>query len=211
MANGVRQICLLLIPSAVLMAVLAEPITRLVYQRGEFGAEATDLVTEAMVWWSISLPFQGVSLLFSRTFFSLQQPWATTALAGANLVVNALVALALYKPFGIAGHRDRHRGRHAGHDDRPGLAAARAARRHRGRGHAGRGRADAGGRGAAGGDGLRRLVRPRRGARPLAGRPDRHGGRGDRRRPGRLRRGGLGCWACPEARQIRALLPGGRR
>ena len=37
MANGVRQICLLLIPSAVLMAVLAEPITRLVYERGEFG------------------------------------------------------------------------------------------------------------------------------------------------------------------------------
>ena len=85
MATGVRQICLLLIPSAVLMAVLAEPITRLVYQRGEFGPEATDLVTEALVWWSISLPFQGVSLLFSRTFFSLQRPWATTALAGANL------------------------------------------------------------------------------------------------------------------------------
>ena len=83
-------------------------------------------MTEALVWWSISLPFQGVSLLFSRTFFSLQQPWATTALAGANLVVNALVALALYEPFGIAGHRDRHGGRHAGDDDRPGLAPARA-------------------------------------------------------------------------------------
>ena len=103
MANGVRQICLLLIPSAVLMAVLAEPITRLVYQRGEFDAQATELVRTALIWWSISLPFQGVSLLFSRTFFSLQSPWATTALAGANMVVNSLVALALYKPFGIAG------------------------------------------------------------------------------------------------------------
>jgi putative peptidoglycan lipid II flippase len=103
MANGVRQICLLLIPSAVLMAVLAEPITRLLYERGAFDARATDLVTTALVWWSISLPFQGVSLLFSRTFFSLQKPWATTALAGVNLVVNAVVALALYEPFGIAG------------------------------------------------------------------------------------------------------------
>ena len=103
MANGVRQICLLLIPSAVLMAVLAVPVTRLVYQRGAFGNEATDLVSEAMVWWSISLPFQGVSLLFSRTFFSLQRPWATTALAGVNLVVNAVLAAALYGPFGIGG------------------------------------------------------------------------------------------------------------
>jgi putative peptidoglycan lipid II flippase len=103
MGNGVRQICLLLIPSAVLMAVLAEPITRLLYERGVFGAGATDLVAEALVWWSISLPFQGVSLLLSRTFFSLQRPWATTALAGANLVVNAAIAAALYEPLGVAG------------------------------------------------------------------------------------------------------------
>jgi putative peptidoglycan lipid II flippase len=103
MGSGVRQICLLLIPSAVLMAVLAEPIIRLVYQRGVFGPEATDLTSTALVWWSISLPFQGVSLLFSRTFFSLQQPWATTALAGVNMLVNAGIAAALYGPFGIAG------------------------------------------------------------------------------------------------------------
>jgi putative peptidoglycan lipid II flippase len=103
MAGGVRQICLLLIPSAVLMAVLAEPITRLVYERGAFGSEATDLTSTAMFWWSISLPFQGVSLLFSRTFFSLQRPWATTALAGLNLVVNAVLAALLHGPFEIAG------------------------------------------------------------------------------------------------------------
>ena len=101
--NGVRQIAMLLIPSAVIMAVLAEPITRLVYQRGEFDAAATDLVSEAMLWWAFSLPFQGISLLFSRTYFSLQKPWTTTALAGGNLVVNAIVAAALYEPYGVAG------------------------------------------------------------------------------------------------------------
>jgi putative peptidoglycan lipid II flippase len=103
MGNGVRQICLWLIPSAVIMAVLAEPITRLVYERGEFGPAATELTSTALVWWSIALPFQGVSLLLSRTFFSLQRPWATTALAGLNLVVNAALAAALYGPFDIAG------------------------------------------------------------------------------------------------------------
>jgi putative peptidoglycan lipid II flippase len=103
MTNGVRQVMLLLIPSAVVMAVLAHPITQLVYQRGAFGVHATDLVSTAMVWWSISLPFQGVSLLFSRTFFSLQRPWETTMLSLVNLVVNAGLAAALYAPLGIAG------------------------------------------------------------------------------------------------------------
>jgi putative peptidoglycan lipid II flippase len=103
MANGTRQILLTLIPSAAIMAVLAVPITRLVYQRGAFNGEATDLVSEAMVVWALSLPAQGASLLFSRTFFSLQRPWITTALAVANMSVNALISLALYKPLGVKG------------------------------------------------------------------------------------------------------------
>ena len=103
MANGVRQIGLLLIPSAVIMAVLAEPITRLVYERGEFDEAATDLVAEAMLWWALSLPFQGISLLFSRTYFSLQKPWTNTALAGGNLLVNVIAAALLYEPFGVGG------------------------------------------------------------------------------------------------------------
>jgi putative peptidoglycan lipid II flippase len=85
------------------MAVLAEPITRLVYERGQFDPSATNLVSEAMFWWAFSLPAQGVSLLLSRTYFSLQRPWMTTALAGANMVVNAIVALVLYKPLGVGG------------------------------------------------------------------------------------------------------------
>jgi putative peptidoglycan lipid II flippase len=103
MASGVRQVLLALIPSAVLMMVLAEPITRLVYQRGEFGTSATHLVAQGMFWWALSLPAQGASLMFSRTFFSLQRPWITTALAFANMGVNATVSLILYKPFGLAG------------------------------------------------------------------------------------------------------------
>jgi putative peptidoglycan lipid II flippase len=103
MANGTRQILLTLIPSAAIMAVLAVPITRVVYQRGAFGVGATHLVSEAMVIWALSLPAQGASLLFSRTFFSLQRPWVTTALSVANMSVNALISLALYKPLGVKG------------------------------------------------------------------------------------------------------------
>jgi putative peptidoglycan lipid II flippase len=103
MARGVRQTLLLLIPSAALMAVLSVPITRLVYQRGAFGGGATHLVSEALLCWSFSLPFQGASLLFSRTFFSLQKPWFTTGVAVANLVVNAAFSAIFYYPWGIVG------------------------------------------------------------------------------------------------------------
>jgi putative peptidoglycan lipid II flippase len=103
MATGMRQIFLLLIPAAAFTLVLATPIVRLVFEHGAFGPDSTDRVSTALFWFSFSLPFAGVNLLLTRTFFSLQRPWIPTALATANLVVNTLISLALYKPFGIAG------------------------------------------------------------------------------------------------------------
>jgi putative peptidoglycan lipid II flippase len=102
-ANGVRQIALLLIPAAFATAVLAEPLTRLVYQRGQFGAGSTDAVAEALLWFSFSLPFSGANLLLTRTFFSLQRPWFPTTLAGMSLLINTGVSAALYEPLGIGG------------------------------------------------------------------------------------------------------------
>lgn len=101
--NGMRQINLLLIPSAALLLVLAVPITRLVYQRGAFTGHSTHLVSTALFWFAFSLPFAGVNLLLSRTFFSLQRPWIPTKLAAMNMVVDVIVSVALYKPLGIAG------------------------------------------------------------------------------------------------------------
>jgi putative peptidoglycan lipid II flippase len=103
MANGMRQIFLLLVPAAAATLALSEPITRLIYQHGRFGSSSTDLVSSALFWFSFSLPFSGVNLLLTRTFFSLQKPWITTGIAGLNLSVNVAVSVALYKPFGIAG------------------------------------------------------------------------------------------------------------
>ncbi|HEV2815134.1 MAG TPA: murein biosynthesis integral membrane protein MurJ [Solirubrobacteraceae bacterium] len=102
-AQGIRQIFLLLVPAAACTLVLAEPITRLIYEHGDFGPADTDRVSEALFWFSFSLPFSGVNLLLTRTFFSLQRPWIPTALAGGSLLVNLAVSIALYEPFGIGG------------------------------------------------------------------------------------------------------------
>jgi putative peptidoglycan lipid II flippase len=101
--SGVRQMLLLLVPCAALMMVLSEPITRIVYQRGEFNAAQTDLVSEALLFFSLSLPFAGINLILIRTFFSLQSPWTPTLIALANLGVNAGLDALLYEPMGIGG------------------------------------------------------------------------------------------------------------
>jgi putative peptidoglycan lipid II flippase len=101
--NGMRQINLLLIPAAAFMIVLTTPIVRLLFQRGEFNAESTHLVSIALFWFAFSLPFGGLNLLLTRTFFAVQRPWIPTRLAAINIVVDIIVSVALYKPLGIAG------------------------------------------------------------------------------------------------------------
>jgi putative peptidoglycan lipid II flippase len=76
---------------------------RLIYQHGTFGAHSTDMVSLALFWFAFSLPFAGVNLLLTRTFFSLQHPWIPTRLAFYNVIVDTILSLLLYKPFGIAG------------------------------------------------------------------------------------------------------------
>lgn len=101
---GLRLIFLLLLPATAATLVLAEPITRLIFQRGAFDASDTALVATALFWFSFSLPFSGVNLLLTRTFFSLQRPWMVTYLSVANLIVNIGVSIVfVVMGFGIGG------------------------------------------------------------------------------------------------------------
>jgi putative peptidoglycan lipid II flippase len=93
----------MLIPAAAFMLVLPTPIVRLLFERGEFNAQSTHLVSIALFWFAFSLPFGGLNLLLTRTFFAVQRPWIPTSLAAMNIVVDIVVSLALYQPLGIAG------------------------------------------------------------------------------------------------------------
>lgn len=101
-ARGLRLIFLMLLPATAATLALAEPITQLIFQRGAFDAESTALVSTALFWFSLSLPFSGINLLLTRTFFSLKRPWAVTLLALLNLAINVVASLAL-RGYGIGG------------------------------------------------------------------------------------------------------------
>jgi putative peptidoglycan lipid II flippase len=95
-SSGLRQINFMLIPSAVVCAVLAEPIVRLLYQRGAFEPGQTTVVAGALAAFSLGLTFNGMMLMLNRAFFSLQAPWVPTLIALAVLVLNTALYAALY-------------------------------------------------------------------------------------------------------------------
>jgi putative peptidoglycan lipid II flippase len=94
-ARGLRQINFLLMPAAAVSIVLAQPIVRLLYERGAFEPDQTNVVASALAAFSIGLACNGMMLMLNRGFFSLQAPWVPTLVALGNLVLN----LALYAVF----------------------------------------------------------------------------------------------------------------
>ena len=99
---GLRQMAFLLVPASVIVAVLATPIVRLLYQRGAFTPQQTAVVAGALAAFSLGLAFNGSMLLLNRAFFSLQENWIPTVVALGNLALNALLDWALYR-VGIWG------------------------------------------------------------------------------------------------------------
>lgn len=103
-SSGIRQIAFMLAPMAVVSAVLAEPIVRILYQRGQWDPGQTPEVAFTLAAFSAGLVFNGTMLMFNRAFFSLQDNWTPTVIALGNLFANALLDLAFYRlgTWGIA-------------------------------------------------------------------------------------------------------------
>ena len=95
--SGLRQIAFLLIPAAAVSAVLAQPIVRLLYERGAFTADNTVVVAQCLAAFSLGLMFNGWMLLLSRGFYSLQRNWVPTTIALGTVGLNAVLDAFLYR------------------------------------------------------------------------------------------------------------------
>ena len=104
--GGLRQIAFLLVPAGLLSIVLAEPIVRLVYERGEFTAEDTVIVAQCLQAFSLGLVFNGWMLILNRSFYAVQTNWTPTAIALGAVGLNAVLDAVFYR-FGIWGIHSR--------------------------------------------------------------------------------------------------------
>jgi putative peptidoglycan lipid II flippase len=90
------------VPAGLLAIVLAEPIVRLVYQRGEFTSDDTVIVAQCLQAFSIGLVFNGWMLILNRSFYAVQTNWVPTGIALGAVGLNAAFDLVFYR-LGIWG------------------------------------------------------------------------------------------------------------
>lgn len=93
--SGMRTLAFLLIPMAVGVLIFAEPITRLMFERGAFTAEDTHMTAYALKFFSLGILFVGWVDMLNRAFYALQDSitpmWMAVVMMGLNIALNFLL------------------------------------------------------------------------------------------------------------------------
>lgn len=93
--QSINAVVLLIIPISVGAIILAEPVVRIVFERGAFNSEATSMTAIALACYSIGMLSFGLREILNKVFYSIQDtktPMINGALSmGMNIVFNIIL------------------------------------------------------------------------------------------------------------------------
>ncbi len=95
---------LLTLPAAVALLVAAEPIIRVLFERGAFSAQDTRATAWALAAFAVGLPAFVLIKVLQPGFFAREDTRTPMRYAAINLVLNAGGSLALFLAFRAAGY-----------------------------------------------------------------------------------------------------------
>jgi putative peptidoglycan lipid II flippase len=100
---AVRLTLFLTIPSMIGLIVLRVPIITLLFQRGEFGPQATLLTAQALLYYAIGLWAFSAVRIVAATFFALKDTRTPMIMATVSILANIGLGIVLMKPLAHAG------------------------------------------------------------------------------------------------------------
>ena len=93
----------IVIPLTFWVILMAEPLIRIVFQRGAFDSQSTELVSSSLIGYSVIIILSPIGGLISNTLISLKDIKFVSRLSVVFLGLNAFFDWVLLKPFGHAG------------------------------------------------------------------------------------------------------------
>jgi len=101
--RGVEAALALSLPAALGLAVLAQPIVAVLFQRGAFDLAATQLTAAALAMLALTLPLQAVEKILAAIAFAQGFSRLVTTAALIALPLGAVIGFLTAGPLGIAG------------------------------------------------------------------------------------------------------------
>ena len=101
--KGIRLILVVNVPAAAGLALLSEPIIRVLFQHGQFDAAATSEMTPLLALFAVGMPFFSIVNLTVRAFYSVKDTTTPVRVAMVDFVVNLALSLSLMHWLGAKG------------------------------------------------------------------------------------------------------------
>ncbi len=103
MGQGLSMVCLVAVPAAVGLMVLRVPIVQLLFQRGAFDANDTQITAYALLFFSLGLLPMALNMVLTRAYYSLNDVKTPVVMGLLSIVANLAVSFLLIKPLGHGG------------------------------------------------------------------------------------------------------------
>ncbi len=103
LAQGLRMVLVLLVPVLVGLGLLAEPVIRLLFQRGAFTAQDTVQVAQALRVYLVGAFFAGMDFPLNYAFYARNNTWLPASVGAVSVGIYAVIALALVEGMGYLG------------------------------------------------------------------------------------------------------------
>lgn len=103
LADGLRKLAFVVVPSAFALAALGRPMVGAIFQTGSFGATETDIVAGILAAYAIGVPGQAAVKLLASGHYAMGDTKTPMRVAGLSVVVSAILGWALMRWFGAAG------------------------------------------------------------------------------------------------------------
>jgi putative peptidoglycan lipid II flippase len=99
--QSLSMLAFLTLPATAGLLVLAEPIVRLLYERGRFGPATTAGTAAALTCYALGLSAYTAVKVLAPAFYALGTPRVPLIASGLAVATNLLVNLALFRSFGF--------------------------------------------------------------------------------------------------------------
>jgi putative peptidoglycan lipid II flippase len=103
LARTLRRVFFLALPAMLGLMLLRTPIVAMLFERGAFTAESTELVAWALLWYAVGLPAHALLEVVVRAFFALKDTLRPVLVSLVAMGLNIVLSLLLTRAFDRLG------------------------------------------------------------------------------------------------------------
>jgi putative peptidoglycan lipid II flippase len=98
-----RGVFYLALPSSIGMILLATPVIQIIYERGVFNAQSTQMTVWALYFYAAGLVAHSMVEVLVRAFYAMQDTVIPVAVAVGGMILNVALSLVLVAAFSFSG------------------------------------------------------------------------------------------------------------